>query len=185
MKNMKDMTIHWRNFFIIFIIIFLLGIIIWLIITPHSQISNKEYEVIGRIVGEVEPPVKSTSTIEKAYVGIIPLEGVVSEVQSPIMILIQSPIRVVDDINCPKLIKRVDPIYPEKSRKAEVEGEVILEVHTDIYGRVKRAHVLRSINPLLDKAAIDAIFQWKYEPKIINDRPREVIFTVPIKFKLK
>ena len=177
MKNMKDMTIHWRNFLIIFIIILLLGIIIWLIITPRPQISEKEYEVISRIVGEVEQPVKSTSIIEKAYVGIIPLEGVVSEVQPPI--------RVVDDINSPKLIKRVDPIYPEKSRKAEVEGEVILEVHTDIYGRVKRAQVLRSINPLLDKAAIDAIYQWKYEPKIINDRPREVIFTVPVKFKLK
>ena len=182
---MKDLTIHWQNFLIIIIISFFLGVITWLIITPHSQMSEKEettesekdYKVESGVVSEVNPSIKSTSIIEKAYVGTIPLEGVISEVQPPI--------RVVDDINSPKLIKRVDPIYPEKSRKAEVEGEVILEVHTDIYGRVKRAQVLRSINPLLDKAAIDAIYQWKYESKIINDRPREVIFTVPIKFKLK
>jgi protein TonB len=154
-----------------------------MIITPHPQMSEKEEtaesenecQVTGRVVSEVEPPVKSTSIIGNVYVGTIPLEGVTSEVQPPI--------RVVGEINSPKLIKRIDPIYPEQYRKTGVEGEVILEVHTDIYGRVKRVRVLRSINPLLDKAAIDAVFQWKYESRIIDDRPREVIFTVPIKFK--
>jgi len=181
MKKMKDMTIQWRNFLIIFFIIFLFGVVVGFLIIPHPQKqkektkigSENSYGVIEGVVSEVRPSNKSV----KEVVGVEPLEGVVSEVQPPI--------RAIGYIKPPKLIKRVDPIYPEKSRKAEVERVVILEVHTDIYGRVKRAQVLRSINPLVEKAAIDAIFQWKYEPKIINDRPREVIFKVPVRFKLK
>jgi len=65
-----------------------------------------------------------------------------------------------------------------------VEGVVIIEAQTDIYGRVQSVKVLRSI-PLLDQAAIDAVRQWVYEPMVINGRPRGVIFTVTVTFKLK
>ncbi len=44
--------------------------------------------------------------------------------------------------------------------------------------------VLRSVT-LLDQAAIDAVKQWVYEPMVINGRPRGVIFTVTLTFKLK
>ncbi|MCK4336486.1 MAG: energy transducer TonB, partial [Candidatus Aminicenantes bacterium] len=44
--------------------------------------------------------------------------------------------------------------------------------------------ILRSI-PLLDQAAFDAVRQWVYEPMVINGRPRSVIFTVTVIFKLK
>ena len=66
----------------------------------------------------------------------------------------------------------------------EIEGVVIIEATTDIYGRVQRVKVLRSI-PLLDQAGIDAVRQWVYEPMVINGRPRGVIFTVTVRFKLK
>jgi protein TonB len=65
-----------------------------------------------------------------------------------------------------------------------VEGIVIVEAVTDIYGRVQHVKVLRSI-PLLDQAAVDAVRQWVYEPMIINGRPRGVIFTVQVTFKLR
>jgi protein TonB len=78
----------------------------------------------------------------------------------------------------------VAPIYPEIARQARVEGVVIVEATTDIYGRVISAKLLRSI-PLLDQAALDAVRQWQYEPMIINGRPRPVIFTVTVRFQLK
>ncbi len=65
-----------------------------------------------------------------------------------------------------------------------MEGIVILEAQTDIYGRVQTIKILRSI-PLLDQAATDAVRQWVYEPMIINGRPRGVIFTVTVRFTLK
>jgi len=97
---------------------------------------------------------------------------------------VEAPVRAVGDVKPPKLLKQVDPVYPEIARQARVEGIVIIEATTDIYGRVQGYKVLRSI-PLLDQAAIDAVRQWVYEPMIINGRPRGVIFTVTVRFTLK
>jgi protein TonB len=38
---------------------------------------------------------------------------------------------------------------------------------------------------LLDQAAIDAVKQWVYEPKIIDEKPRGMIFVVTLTFRLK
>ncbi len=58
---------------------------------------------------------------------------------------------------------------------------VILEVQTDIYGRIQSTKILRSV-PLLDQAAVDAVRQWVYEPMLINGQPRPAIFTVTVRF---
>ena len=71
----------------------------------------------------------------------------------------------------------------EAAKKAGVEGAVILEPTTDIYGRVRDIKVLRSI-PLLDQAAIDAVRQWVYEPPVVDGKPISVTFTVTVRFTL-
>lgn len=83
----------------------------------------------------------------------------------------------------PKLVKQVNPVYPETARKSGVEGVVILEATTDTYGRVANVKILRSI-PLLDQAAIDALRQWVYEPVVVDGKPVPMTFTVTVKFKL-
>lgn len=83
----------------------------------------------------------------------------------------------------PKLIKEVKPVYPEEGRKAGVEGVVILEATTDLYGRVAGVKVLRSI-PALDQAAMDAVKQWVYEPMVVDGKPQPVTFTVTLQFTL-
>ena len=95
----------------------------------------------------------------------------------------EGPVRAIGETKPPRFIKQVDPIYPEVAKKARIEGVVILEVETDIYGRVQNTKILRSI-PLLDQAAIDAVRQWVYEPLIISGKPRGVIFTVTVRFTL-
>lgn len=94
------------------------------------------------------------------------------------------PLKLTGDVKGPKLVTQVDPIYPNAARKALVEGSVILEATTDIYGRVRDIKILRSI-PLLDQAALDAVRQWVYEPPIINGKPISVTFTVAVTFVLK
>lgn len=91
-------------------------------------------------------------------------------------------LRAVGEIKPPKLVKKVDPVYPEIARQAGVEGAVILEAETDPMGNVVRVQVLRSI-PLLDQAAIDAVRQWKYEPVVIDGQPKGIIFTVTVAFR--
>ncbi len=93
-------------------------------------------------------------------------------------------VMAVGEIKPPKLIKKVEPVYPEVAKKAGVQGIVILEAETDAEGNIVRTKVLRSI-PLLDQAAIDAVRQWKYEPAIIDGKPKGVIFTVTVNFRLE
>ncbi|MGB4298199.1 MAG: energy transducer TonB [Candidatus Saccharicenans sp.] len=96
----------------------------------------------------------------------------------------QGPLLAGDEIKPPKLLRRVEPTYPPAARDAHIQGVVVLEATTDIYGRVESVRVLRSV-PLLDQAAIEAVRQWVYEPMVINGRPRSVTFTVTITFKLQ
>jgi periplasmic protein TonB len=95
-----------------------------------------------------------------------------------------APVRAAGEVRMPRLVKRLDPVYPEIARMAHVQGTVILEATTDIYGHVVGVKVLRSI-PLLDESAVEAVRQWIYESMVINGRPRGVVFTVTLRFELK
>lgn len=134
-----------------------------------------------------EPPAgDGTDGIDGGVDGGVP-GGVWTGVVGPILnVLIgdmEAPVRAAGDVKTPRLIRRVDPLYPEIARQARVGGVVIIEAETDLYGRVRDVRILRSI-PLLDQAALDAVRQWVYEPLVINGRPRGVIFTVTVTFKL-
>jgi len=93
-------------------------------------------------------------------------------------------VRAEGEIQPPRLIKEVAPVYPEVARLAEVQGVVILSVKTDETGKVVDTMVLRSI-PLLDQAAIDAVRQWVYEPFLQDGKPVPIVFTVTVRFQLK
>lgn len=94
-------------------------------------------------------------------------------------------VRAVGEIKPPKLIKEVLPVYPEEARKEGVEGVVILEARTDKEGNVEAVQVLRGIDPHLNKAAMAAVLQWKYEPMYIKGKPNGIVFTITVRFKLK
>ena len=83
----------------------------------------------------------------------------------------------------PRLLRRVEPRYPEVADHARVQGTVALDVRTDIFGRVKGLRVVRSI-PLLDQAAYDAVRQWIYEPVLVEGKPAEAVFSVAVTFVL-
>ncbi len=106
---------------------------------------------------------------------------VVTGVEAPVSG--EDPIRAVGPVNPPKLLKMVEPVYPEIAKQSKVEGLVICEATTDAAGRVVDVRILRSI-PLLDQAAIDAVKQWVYAPMKINGKPVGVVFTVTARFSL-
>jgi TonB family protein len=89
-----------------------------------------------------------------------------------------------DDIQPPRLIKQVDPVYPEEARQKKIEGIVILSIKTDESGKVIDAMILRSI-PGLDDAALSAVKQWIYEPLILDGKAVRALFTVTVRFQLK
>lgn len=85
----------------------------------------------------------------------------------------------------PKLVKKVDPVYPEGALRDKIQGAVVLEAIMDESGRVTDVRVATSATPLLDKAAIDAVKQWQYQPFLVNGKAQKVLFTVTITFALK
>ena len=95
----------------------------------------------------------------------------------------KGPVRVGGQIQPPALVQRVEPVYPGVAVSAHVQGVVILEALVDPEGRVKDVKVLRSV-PLLDKAAIDAVLQWRYSPVVLNGTPVPFILTVVVSFSL-
>jgi TonB family protein len=81
------------------------------------------------------------------------------------------------------LIKRVQPDYPKKARKAHVEGTVRLHAIITKDGSVKNLEVV-SGDPLLVDAALKAVRQWRYQPTRINGQPVEVDTTIDVVFAL-
>ena len=93
-----------------------------------------------------------------------------------------TPIRV-SQLQWPRRIEYVAPIYPEIARLARKEGIVILEALIDTKGHVINLRVLRS-EPLLDQAAQDAVRQWKYEPTLLSGIPVPIVMTITVRFTL-
>jgi TonB family protein len=94
------------------------------------------------------------------------------------------PVRVGGVVKEPKKIKDVKPVYPDEAKEAGVQGMVILEVVIGKDGSVTSAKVLRPV-PLLDKAALDAVEQWKYEPTQLDGEPVDLLMVVTVNFSLK
>ena len=95
----------------------------------------------------------------------------------------RGPVRVGGEIQEPKKVKSVNPVYPEAAKRARAQGIVILECNISPEGRVTDVKVLRGV-PLLDQAAIDAVRQWVYTPTLLNGTPVAVVMTVTVNFKL-
>ena len=95
----------------------------------------------------------------------------------------REPLRIGGDVKAPALIERVAPKYPPIALSAHIQGVVILEAVVDRQGRVEGVRVLRSI-PLLDKAAIEAVQQWRYSPLFLNGKPERFVLTVTVNFSL-
>ncbi len=71
---------------------------------------------------------------------------------------------------------RVDPAYPPLAREMHVNGKVKIEVTVAADGAVRNTKVLGG-SPLLVRAAMDALKNWKYEPSA-----RETTETVEFHF---
>ena len=69
---------------------------------------------------------------------------------------------------------RVPPQYPERALQRGIEGRVLIEFTISRSGSVKDPKVVAAEpNSIFNKAAIKAVKQWKYNPKIVNGKAVE------------
>ena len=80
---------------------------------------------------------------------------------------------------------RVPPQYPERALQRGIEGRVLIEFTISRSGSVKDAKVIAyEPSQIFNKAALKAVRQWKYNPKIVNGKAVEqpgVRIAIPFK----
>lgn len=78
------------------------------------------------------------------------------------------------------------PKYPRRARRRGLEGIVLLEALIDISGRVADLRLFTSSgHPVLDRAALKAVSNWRFSPGTIGDKRKEMWAKVPIRFRLQ
>jgi TonB family protein len=85
----------------------------------------------------------------------------------------------------PKLRKEVKPVYSERAKAERIQGEVFVELVVKTDGTVGDVRVVKPVDPDLDRAAVDAVKQWEFDPGSRGGKPVEVVVTVAVAFTLK
>jgi TonB family protein len=94
-------------------------------------------------------------------------------------------LRIGGEVQAPKIIEKVQPVYPEKAKAAGIDGTVILHAIISKDGNPISLRVMNNqIDPDLARAAVEAVSKWRYKPTLLNGEPVEVDTTVMVKFTL-
>ncbi len=93
-----------------------------------------------------------------------------------------TPVRI-GTLEPSRLIRKIEPVYPELARRARISGAVRLEAIIDEEGRVTDVKVLSGDRTLCE-AAVDAVKQWRYTPTVQNGEPVPILAIINVVFKL-
>ncbi len=78
-----------------------------------------------------------------------------------------------------------EPVYPADALRRGEQGVVRLRVWVAADGSVERVEIERgSGSSSLDRAARDAVRQWRFRPPLVDGAPRAAVGSVPIVFRL-
>jgi TonB family protein len=80
------------------------------------------------------------------------------------------------------LTHKIDPIYPEAARQANVQGVVILDAVIGSDGTVIEVHAISGPEELAS-AALDAVKWWRFQPYRTNGQPIEVETKLAVDFR--
>jgi len=69
-----------------------------------------------------------------------------------------------DGVSTPRLVKRVYPQYSADALRRKVKGSVTLRCVVDRDGLPTRLEVIKPLDEDLDRAALDALKQWRFAP---------------------
>lgn len=95
---------------------------------------------------------------------------------------LDGPKRIKSQLTEGQLLNRVEPVYPQIAKISGIQGEVKLHA---IIGRDGRIQSLSAVSghPLLVRAALEAVEQWRYRPYVLNGATVEVETFITVNFK--
>jgi protein TonB len=83
-----------------------------------------------------------------------------------------------------KALSKPAPVYPPIARAAHSSGTVVVQVKVDECGNVVSAKAI-SGPPLLQQAAVEAAYAWRFTPTLLSGEPVKVIGTITFNFLLQ
>jgi TonB family protein len=95
----------------------------------------------------------------------------------------QPAARVPSEVMERLLIHKVEPVYPEAARKANLQGVVALDAVIASDGTVVNLHPLGGPDGLIS-AAMDAARWWRFRPYRVRGEPAAVETTLSVEFRL-
>jgi TonB family protein len=116
--------------------------------------------------GEAEPPATARGGVQQAAS------------VTPERVLALSPAAAENS-----LIHRVEPDYPEEARNRQLQGAVVVDIHIGQDGTVQETRLV-SGEPLLADAAMAAVRQWRFQPRLVDGAPAEMQTRITLNFRL-
>jgi protein TonB len=92
-------------------------------------------------------------------------------------------VRLTSEILVGKALSKPAPQYPTIAKTAGVQGPVVVQVLINEQGHVVNAKVM-SGHPLLQQAALQTAYKWKFSPTVLTGQPVMVTGVVTYNFVL-
>jgi TonB family protein len=95
------------------------------------------------------------------------------------------PYRPGSGVEPPRLLREIKATYSEEARRANITGDVVMEVVVRADGTVGSARVTRGLGFGLDERATAAVRQWRFVPARRAGAPVDVAVEVALEFTLR
>ena len=92
-------------------------------------------------------------------------------------------VRVGGNVQAARIVRRIQPEYPETARREHLQGTVRLHAIIGKDGSISQLVVLHGYCSLA-KSSIQAVSQWRYTPTMLLGQPVEVDTTIDVIFAL-
>jgi TonB family protein len=93
--------------------------------------------------------------------------------------------KVGGDVTMPRVVYKVDPDYTEEARSAKIAGAVLLSLIVGADGQARDINIVKSLDPGLDRNAVEVLQQWRFAPATRQGEPVAVRATIEINFRLQ
>ena len=110
------------------------------------------------------------------------LSGLMSSASTSVPKPALATVRISQGVSQGLLIKRVQPKYPPAALAVRAQGAVQIEATINKEGNVTNLKVL-SGDPVLARAALEAVRQWRYKPYYLDGDPVEIETQITVNFK--
>jgi protein TonB len=110
------------------------------------------------------------------------LNGLISSTDSSVARPALATVKVSQGVSQGLVIKRVQPKYPPAALATHASGVVQIEATISKDGTVTNVKVF-SGDPMLARAAVDAVRQWRYKPYYLDGEPVEIQTQITVNFK--